>query len=609
MSYPKRPGPADVRSREEVPMSLWRRYLPGLDSLLHYRREWLSHDIVAGAVLAAVIVPVGMAYAELAGLPPVVGLYASLVPLLAYVVFGPSRVLTVGPDSTTAPLVAAAIIPLAGADVAERIALGGMLALMVGALALFVGLARLGFVTELLSRPVRVGYMNGVALIIIVSQLPKLFGFKGDGDGVVAQVVWFGTHLSTANLVALGFGLGTLALILTLRLIAPKVPGVLVAAVLAGVISAALGLGARFGVPTVGAMPQGLPFPRWPSVPLGEVGALFAAAMGIAVITLTDTTVMSRVFAARLHYSADTDQELTAIGVTNLAAGLFQGFPVSGSQTRTAVSVEAGAKSQGAALAGAVMLAVLLVAAPWLLETLPISVLAAIVIVAGISLADVRGTVKLMRIRRTEFGLSIAAFLGVAFLGVLPGVFLAVALSLLNFVRRLWRPHDAVLGRAPGVKGYHDIGDFTEAQQVPGLLLFRFDAPLFFANGEMFRRRVLDLVEAADPPVKRVVIAAEPITDVDTTAIDPLGRLVDDLADQGVEFGFAELKHPVREHLEDYGFIEKLGQDRLYPTLGSAVHAFVRDHGADWVDWEDAEEAEGAQDPGVEAGRDSGSRG
>jgi MFS superfamily sulfate permease-like transporter len=409
-------------------MVSWRRIAPGLESLAHYERAWLLPDITAGLVLAAVIVPVGMAYSELAGLPPVYGLYASLVPLLFYVVVGPSRVLTVGPDSTTAPLVAAAVIPLAGAVSAERIALAGMLALMVGAIAVLVGLAKLGFVTELLSRPVRVGYMNGVALIIIIGQLPKLFGFSGAGDGILAQGGHFASELHATNWISLAMGLGALAVIVLLRLVAPKFPGVLAAAVVAGVVSAALDLSVRWAVPVVGMMPQGLPFPKWPSVPVGELGVLFAAALGIAVITLTDTTVMSRIFAARCHYSADTDQEITAIGVANLAAGLFQGFPVSGSQTRTAVSVDAGARSQGAALTGALVLAGLLVAAPWLLETLPTSVLAAIVILAGVSLADVRGTLKLMRMRRTEFALSIIAFLGVALLGVLPGVFLAVAL-------------------------------------------------------------------------------------------------------------------------------------------------------------------------------------
>ncbi len=565
-------------------MRSWLRFFPGLDNLSRYRREWLISDIVAGVVLAAVLVPIGMAYAELAGLPPIVGLYASLVPMLAYAVFGPSRVLAVGPDSTTAPLVAAAIIPLAGANVGTRLELAAILALMTGVIALVVGLARLGFVTELLSRPVRVGYMNGVAVIIIVSQLPKLFGFRVDAESVIDRSTAFATHLSQTNMVALGVGAAVLALIVVLQLVWPRVPGVLVAAVLATVASAVLQLSSRYGVPVVGPMPQGLPSFHVPSLPLHDATLLASAAIGIAVITLTDTTVMSRVFASHQHYAVNTDTEIVAIGAANVAAGLFQGFPVSGSQTRTAVSVSSGAKSQATLLVAVAGLGVLLVALPWLLETMPVSVLAAIVIVAGASLADIPGMLRLFGMRRTEFALSIIAFLGVVLLGVLPGVFLAVALSLLNFVRRLWRPRQAVLGRVAGVKGYHDIGDFTDARQVPGLLLFRWDAPLFFANGEMFRRAVLEAVDAAATPVQRVVIAAEPITDVDTTAVDSLARLATDLADRDIEFALAELKSPIREHLRDYGVLDLIGEERVYPTLGRAVHEYVEESGVDWQD-------------------------
>ncbi len=568
-------------------MRSWLRFTPGLLNLSRYRREWAIPDIIAGVVLAAVLVPIGMAYAELAGLPPIAGLYASLVPMVAYAIFGPSRVLAIGPDSTTAPLVAAAVIPLAGASIAGRMELAAILGLLTGVIALVVGLARLGFVTELLSRPVRVGYMNGVAVIIIVSQLPKLFGFRVTAESVVERSAAFVTGLGSTNGAALAIGAASLVVIVALQLVWPRFPGVLVVAVLATAASAVMGLGAKYGVPVVGPMPQGLPWPRLYSVPLNDAIPLAAAAVGIAVITLTDTTVMSRVFAAQYRYHVDTDSEIVAIGAANVAAGLFQGFPVSGSQTRTAVSASAGAKSQATLLVAAAGLAVLLVALPWLLQAMPISVLAAIVIVAGATLADVPGTARLFRMRKTEFWLSILAFLGVILLGVLPGVFLAVGLSLLNFVRRLWRPHQAVLGRAPGVKGYHDVGDFTDAQQVPGLLLFRWDAPLFFANGEMFRHAVLDAVACAETPVKRVVLAAEPMTDVDTTAVDSLTHLIEDLAEEGVDFGFAELKTPVREHLRDYGVLDKVPEDHLYPTIGRAVHEYVNEFAPAYVDWED----------------------
>ena len=565
----------------------WSRILPGLAQLLAYRREWLFHDVLAGIVLAAILVPAGMAYAELAGLPPIIGLYASVVPMIAYAVFGPSRILAIGPDSATAPLVAAAIIPLAVADTGHRIALAGMLALLVGAAGLLVGLARLGFVTELISRPVRVGYMNGLALIILVSQLPKLFGFKVGAEGAVPQVMEFASRVGGFNAVALALGVGALVIITVLRFVSPNIPGILVAAVPAALVTAWLGLAARYGVPVVGMLPAGLPSPAWPAVSPGEVATLVPAAAAIAVMTLTDTTVLSRIFAAKAGYTVDSNEEIVAIGVANMVSGLFQGMPTSGSQSRSAVSIAAGAKSQLTGFVGAVVLALVLVFAPWLFSSLPTSVLAAIVIVAALSLTDFPGVIKLWRYRKTEFALSLGTFVGVILLGVLPGVLVAVALSLLNFIRRLWRPHDAVLGRAPGVKGYHDVGDLTDARQIPGLLLYRYDAPLFFANGEGFRRRVLDLVACADPPVSWVVLAAEPITDVDTTAEDSLKQLIAELSEQGVVFAFAELKHLVREHLEDYGVIDLVGQDRLYPTIGSAVHAYVAATAVEWVDWED----------------------
>jgi high affinity sulfate transporter 1 len=508
--------------------------------------------------------------------------------MIAYSVFGPSRVLAIGPDSATAPLVGAAIIPLALAGSSHRIALAGMLALLVGGAAVLVGAARLGFVTELISRPVRVGYMNGLALIILVSQLPKLFGFRVGADGAVPQALEFASRVGGYNAVALALGVGALVVIVVLRAVSPRIPGILVAAIPAAAVTAVFGLADRFGVPVVGVLPAGLPVPAWPMVSLQEVAALVPAAAAIAVMTLTDTTVLSRVFAAREGYAVDPNQEIVAIGAANIAAGLFQGMPTSGSQSRSAVSISSGARSQLAGLIGAIVLAMVLVFAPWLFSNLPTSVLAAIVIVAGLSLTDYPGVTKLWRYRRTEFALSLGTFVGVILLGVLPGVLVAVGLSLLNFVRRLWRPHDAVLGRAPGVKGYHDVGDLTDARQIPGLLLYRYDAPLFFANGESFRRRVLELVDATDPPVRWFVLAAEPITDVDTTAEDSLKQLIEDLSGRGVVFAFAELKHPVREHLQDYGVIDLVGEYNLYPTIGSAVHAYIDATGVDWVDWEDS---------------------
>jgi high affinity sulfate transporter 1 len=561
------------------------RWTPGLRQLSRYRREWMRHDVLSGLVLAAVIVPVGMAYAELAGLPPAHGLYASLIPLAIYAIFGPSPAMVMGPDSATATLVGAAVIPIAGLEVSRRVGLAAMLAVLVGAMCLVVGVSRLGFVTDLLSKPVRIGYMNGIALAIIAGQLPKLFGFSvPPSENIVGAIVAFAENLWRTNTTALAIGAGGLVVILLLRYLAPKVPGPLVVVAGATIAVAALGI---TGIKTVGMLPRGIPLPTWPGVGLTDTLQLVVAALGVAAISLTDTAVLSRAFASRFNYSADPDEENITLGVANLAVGAFAGFPVSGSQSRTAANTAAGAKSPASGLVAGAAIVILLVAVPGLLSPVPVSVLAAVVISAVVELADIHGTVRLWHVRRTEFSLSIAAFLGVVLLGVLPGVILAVALSVMNFFRRQWWPHDAQLGRVPGVKGYHDVGDLTEAREVPGLLLYRFDAPLFFANATIFRQRLAQRMRCADPPIRRVVICAEPLIDVDTTAADAICELIDELAEDGVELAFAEVKHPVREHMDRYGIIERVGAANFYPTIGSAVHAYVRDTGVTWTDWED----------------------
>ena len=598
--------PADAQLPEApAPGRDWLRFTPGLRILANYQRRWLRADLIAGLVLAAILLPVGMAYAELAGLPPVVGLYASLIPLFVYAVFGPSRSLVVGPDSATASLVAAAIVPLALVNMSHRVALAGMLAVLVGAMCLAVGIGRLGFVTSLLSKPVRLGYMNGIAVVVIVSQLAKLFGFRAPAEGVLNEIVEFARHISATNWIALAIGAGSLVVVLVIRAFAPKFPGPLVVVAGSAIVTAAFGL-ARLGVAVVGRLPQGLPMPTWPAIGLRDTTTLAAAAVGIAIISLTDTTVLSSSFASRFSYSVDANEEFIAMGASNLVAGLFQGFPVSGSQTRTAINQSAGAKSPLSGIVAAVALGILLVAVPWLLATLPISVLAALVIMAGIELSDIRGTVRLWYLRRTEFALSLISFAGVIVLGVLPGVFLAVGLSVLNFMRRQWWPHDAVLGRVPGIKGYHDIADFEDATQVSGLLLWRFDAPLFFANASIFRQRLLARIVDAKSPVRWVVICAEPIIDVDTTAADSLTELIAELSAREIVVAFAELKRPVEDQLAKYGVVRVDGGPDLFPTIGSSVHAYVDATGVDWVDWEDAEQARatdsGSPDDGAAAG-------
>lgn len=562
-------------------------WLPGLWVLRHYRRAWLGRDVAAGLVLTAMLVPAGMGYAEASGLPPITGLYATVAPLLAYAIFGPSRIIVLGPDSALAPLIAVALLSRAHGDPARAIALASVLALLTGALCIGAGLLKAGFVTDLLSKPIRVGYMNGIALTILVSQLPKLFGFSARGDDLAAGAVGFVRAVldHETKPAALAIGASSVLVIVLGSRFAPRVPAILVAVVLATAAVAFLGLRDRIAV--VGPVPAGIPIPSIASASLADVRDMVGAAFGIALISFADTSVLSRTYAGRHGHRVDPNRELVGLGIANIAAGLVQGFPISSSASRTPVAEAAGSRTQLTGIVGALAIVILLVVAPGLLRDLPTAALAAVVIAAALRIFDLRALVVFYRVRRADFVLSAVAFLTVAALGVLPGILVAIAVSLLDFVRRAWRPHDAVLGRADGVKGYHDILRYRGARQVPGLLLFRWDAPLFFANADTFRRRVIDLVDTAGVPVKWVVVAAEPITDVDSTAAETLEELDKELAVRRVELAFAQMKDPVKDRLERYGLQKKIGREFFFPTVGVAVKTFLDRHEVTWNDWEE----------------------
>jgi high affinity sulfate transporter 1 len=568
------------------------RWVPGLRALREYRRSWLGSDLVAGLVLTALLVPVGMGYAQAAGLPPITGLYATIVPLVAYAIFGPSRVMVLGPDSSLAAVIAAVILPLGGDDPETAVALAGALAILTGLIILVAGIAKLGFVTELLSRPVQLGYLYGIAATILVGQLPRLGGFSIEGRGLVTEVrdVVEGVAGGRVNTASLAVGLTGIVVILVLRRLWPTVPGVAVAVLVGIAAVVAFDLEAE-GVRVIGVLPEGLPTLALPAVDLADLGALFGGALGIALVAVADTTVLSQSLAAQRDETVDPNQELRALGAANLAAGLTQGFAISSSASRTPVAVAAGARSQLTPLVGAAAIALLLVVAPGALRDLPLPMLAAIVITAAVGLIDLAAVRRLYRVRRTEFVLWLAAFAGVALLGVLLGIFVAILLSLADFVRRAWRPHDAVLGREDELKGYHDIDRHPSARLVPGLLLYRFDAPLFFANAGWFRRRVRRLVAEATHPVRWVVVAAEPITDVDTTAADTLHQLLEELRHEQVTLAFAELKGPVKDRIKRYGLFDAIGPDRFFPTIGTAVDGYVEATGTTWVDWEERPDA------------------
>jgi high affinity sulfate transporter 1 len=564
------------------------RWVPGLRTLRQYRRAWLPSDLLAGVVLTALLVPVGMGYAQAAGLPPITGLYATIVPLVAYAIFGPSRVMVLGPDSSLAALIAAVVLPLAGQDTARAVALAGTLAILTGIVILVAGLARLGFVTELLSRPVQLGYLYGIAVTIIVGQLPKLFGFSIDGRGLIPEARDFvqGLARGEANGAALAVGVAGIVVILAVRRLWPRIPGVIVAVGLGIAAVVAFDLTGR-GVEVVGPLPQGLPSPAIPAVRLEDLPLLFSGALGIALVTVADTTVLSQSLAAQRGEVVDANQELVALGAANLAAGAFQGFPISSSASRTPVAMAAGARTQLTPLVGAATIALMLVVAPGALRNLPQPTLAAVVITAAMGLLDLAAVRRLSQVRRSEFVLWLAAFVGVALLGVLVGILAAIVLSLGDFIRRAWRPHDAVLGREDELKGYHDLARHPAGRQVPGLLLYRFDAPLFFANAGVFRRRLRELLATTTPRVRWVVVAAEPITDVDSTAASVLGELLAELRQQGVTLAFAELKGPVKDRLQRYGLYDRVGADRFFPTVGTAVDGYLAATGVEWVDWED----------------------
>jgi high affinity sulfate transporter 1 len=557
------------------------RVLPGLQAAASYRRAWLAKDVVAGVVLTTLLVPQGMAYAELAGLPPITGLYTSILCLLGYAVFGPSRILVLGPDSSLGPMIAATILPLVAAngDAERAVALASLLAIMVAAILILGSVAKLGFIADLISKPTMIGYMNGLALTILVGQLPKLFGFKTDAEGLIHEAAAVISGLADGKAVAAAatVGIAGIALILVLQRWLPKLPAVLIMVLLAIAATSVFHL-ADHGVSLVGVLPKGFPPLTIPHVRLSDLGPLFAGAVGIALVSLADTISTSSAFAARTGQEIHGNQEMLGIGVANLAAGLFQGFPVSTSGSRTAVAERSGAKTQLTGVVGAALIILMIVLVPGLFRNLPQPALAAVVITASLSLADIPGTARLWRQRKAEFLLSVAAFLGVALLGVLPGIAIAVGLSILNVFRRAWWPYDTELGRVEGLAGYHDVHTHPEAQHLPGLVIYRFDAPLFFANAHTFRDQIRRLA-AADPPPRWIVIAAEPVTDVDTTAADVLIELDEALNDRGISMVFAELKDPVREKIERYGLTRTIDPRHFFPTVGAAVAAFGAETG------------------------------
>src|SRR6056297_3048462 len=527
-----------------------RRWLPGLAVVSRYERGWIRDDIVAGIVLTAVLIPAGIGYAQVAGLPPVTGLYATIVPLMVYAVVGPSRILVLGPDSALAPIIGAAVLPLALGDADRAVALAGLLAILVGLFLIIGSVFRLGFVTDLLSKPIRIGFLNGVALVVIVGQLPALFGFSVSADSFFGDLRGLvdGIGDGDVDARAVSFGLGSIVVIQALRVARSRVPGVLVAVV----VSMAL----------VGGL-------EW-----DDVLSLLGPALGIALIAFAETGVLSRAFAARHGQRIDGTDEMRGLGAANLASGVLGGFAVSSSMTRTPVVEQAGARTQLTGVTGALLVIAFVLLIPDVTSVLPSATLAAVIIVAAANLIDVPEVVRLVRVEPIDGLLSIAAGLGVVLIGVLEGIVITIALSVVAFTNNAWRPYRAELGRIPRVRGYHALGRHPDASRVDAIAIGRFDAPLFFASSGICGDYVRSIADS-EPRPKHLVLAAEPITSIDSTAIDELIAVDDYLAQAGVDLVFAELKDPVRDRLIRHGLAERFGPERFAPTVGAAVDTIL----------------------------------
>ena len=577
----KRTGKVSERTTSQI----FLHWLPGLRALRHYRRDWLPRDLLAGIVLATMLVPVGIAYAEASGLPGIYGLYATVIPLLAYAVFGPSRILVLGPDSSLAAVILGTVLPLSGGDPGRAVALAGAMAIVSGLVCILAGIARLGFITELLSKPIRYGYMNGIALTVLLSQTPKLLGFSIEKGGPLRDLwsIVDGIRADRINWIAFAVGGGALAIILALKG-NKRVPGILVAVVAATLVTGVLQLADRAGVSVLGPLPEGLPVLQIPLIGADDIVPILMGGFAVAMVSFADTSVLSRVYAARMGYRVDPNQEMVALGASNLAAGLFQGFPISSSSSRTPVAEAAGAKTQLTGIVGAITVALLLLLAPTLLQSLPNTALAAVVIASAIGLFEFSDLKRLYRIQRWEFWLSILCFVGVAVFGAIPGIAIAVIIAVVEFLWDGWRPHSAVLGRAAGVQGYHDIVRYPQARRIPGLVLFRWDAPLFFANAELFKERVFEAVAASPTAVNWVVVAAEPVTSIDVTSSDSLAELIAELRAKGITFRFAELKDPVKDKLKRFGLFAEMGEAAFYPTIEAAARAYIDAHDVQWHD-------------------------
>jgi SulP family sulfate permease len=548
--------------------------LPGLDRLRRYERRWLRPDVFAGITLAAYAVPQVMGYASVAGLPVVAGLWALVAALAVYVAVGSSPQLSVGPESTTALMTAVTIAPLAAGNSERYVALAAALAMIVAVLSVVAWIARLGFLADLLSKPVLVGYLAGVAVLMIVGQLDNLTGVPVEGDSVARQLRSFAENAGDVDGATVGVAASVLAFLLFGKRRFPRAPLPLIAVVAAAAVVGAFSLDDD-GVAVVGTIPAGLPSPRLTDVSVSDVADLLLPAVGVALVAFSDNVLTARAFAGRARTTISPNQELLALGAANAASGLVAGFPVSSSGSRTAIAVVAGGVTQVCSIVAACVVAAVAVVGRSALATFPTAALGAIVTFAALQLIDVAAFRHLANFRRSEALLAMATTAAVVAVDVLYGVLAAVALSIVDLVRRVARPHDGILGYAPGIAGMHDIDDYQDARLVPGLVVYRYDSPLFFANAEDFKRRALASLDHGDGPVEWFLLNAEANVQLDSTALDALEALRSELDDRGIVFAMARVKQDVRDLLAPSGFLQRVGDDYVFMTLPTAVQAYA----------------------------------
>ncbi|WP_070332009.1 SulP family inorganic anion transporter [Pseudomonas aeruginosa] len=548
------------------------RWVPGLDSLLHYRRAWFRPDVQAGLSVAAIQIPTAIAYAQIAGFPPQVGLYACILPMLIYALIGSSRQLMVGPDAATAAMVAAAITPLAAGDPQRLVDLSMIVAIMVGLFSIVAGLARAGFIASFLSRPILVGYLNGIGLSLLVGQLGKLFGYEAATSGFVAGILALLENLLHIHWPTLILGSLSLLLMVLLPRRFPQLPGALCGVLLASLAAALLGLD-RYGVELLGEVPAGLPQLSWPQTSLEELKSLLRDATGITVVSFCSAMLTARSFAARHGYSINANHEFVALGLANIGAGVSQGFAISGADSRTAVNDMVGGKTQLVGVVAALVIAATLLLLNKPLGWVPMPALGAVLLLAGWRLIDVQALKGFWKLSRFEFSLCLLTTVGVLSVGVLPGIFVAVSIAVLRLLYYTYRPSDAVLGWMHGIDGQVELAKYPQATTLPGLVIYRFDAPLLFFNADYFKQRVLAVVDGSERP-NAVLLNAEAMTNLDISGLATLHEVQQILKAQGVHLSLARVTGQTLDLLQRSSMLGEIKPPLVFSSVRSGVSAY-----------------------------------